>query len=50
MTVGVYGKRIDAEFAEATRNLFVALEKYQVDVLLYLPLLDYIKANQREVQ
>lgn len=45
MTIGVYGKKIGAEFTEATRNLFAALEKYQVDVLLYLPLLDFIKAN-----
>jgi NAD+ kinase len=45
MTVAVYGKKIDAEFAEATRNLFAALEKYQVDVIIYLPLLDYIKNN-----
>ncbi len=45
MTIGVYGKKIDAEFTEATRNLFAALEKYQVEVLLYLPLLDFIKAN-----
>lgn len=45
MTIAVYGKRIDAEFAEATRNLFAALEKYRVNVLIYLPLLDYIKTN-----
>jgi hypothetical protein len=45
MTIAVYGKKIDAEFAEATRNLFAALEKYGVKVIVYLPLLDYIKAN-----
>lgn len=45
MTIAVYGKKIDAEFAEATRNLFAALEKYRVNVLIYLPLLDYIKSN-----
>lgn len=45
MKIAVYGKRIEPEFAEATRNLFSALEKYRVSIIIYLPLLDYIKAN-----
>ncbi|QKG79009.1 NAD kinase [Tenuifilum thalassicum] len=45
MTIAVYGKAIDAEFAEATKNLFAALEKYKVKVTIYLPLLDYISIN-----
>ncbi len=43
MTIGIYGKRIDPEFAKATRSLFASLEKYRADVQLYLPLLDFIK-------
>lgn len=42
MTIAIYGKHIEPEYALALKNLFSQLTQYSADVWIYSPLLDHL--------